>query len=135
MAENAELRSEDLGAHLTESLAQVPRGPFSPAAFDVLKGKTAQYATDLARGAEKLAADQKADIVSAWHVERTAESLTTSSSSKALRRIGAGGGVLVGAAISQFLTVTSTTSPIAMVIAGVVGMIGAIAVAIQWAKE
>src|SRR5213593_2036079 len=78
-------------------------GPFSPAAFQVLKLKVAAYVRSLIVESSKIARRRRADVISSSHVEQASDYSVTSASHRWFRHIGTVGGILLGASLSNFL--------------------------------
>ena len=82
------------------------RPPFSVPAYELLKAKTAEYILDLVTESARLARRSGADDVSATHVQHAAEHLTTAKRSRLYRHIATVGGIMLGGALSNILSMT-----------------------------
>lgn len=111
--------------------------PFSPSAFEDLKEKINEYIIDLVNESVKIAVRYKADIVSKAHVEQASEYLVSSIRRKIFRHLGTVGGIFLGAAVSNFMGLTSATqlSISSILVSGGLGIVGAFMVALHIAKD
>jgi len=85
----------------------IETSPFSSPAFDVLKEKISQFITELVNESIKISKRFRSDTISAAHVERACEYLLISSSRRIFRHIGTIGGILLGASISNILSMAT----------------------------
>jgi hypothetical protein len=111
--------------------------PFSPKAFENLKGKINDYVIELIYESVKIAGRYNADIVSSAHVEQASNNLVSSITRKIYRHIGTVGGIFLGASISNFITLTSSPqlSILSVLVSGGLGIVGSFMVALHIAKE
>ena len=139
MAENSSL-SSDMQKLINDSeqeLVGIDPGPFSVSAFDFLKTKIAEYIIQLVTEAIKISKRHKADTVSANHVQRASEYLFASTSKRIFRHLGTVGGILLGASLSNILSMAGTnqyTTPGILISSGL-GIIGSFLIAIHIAKD
>ena len=82
--------------------------PFSAPAFDRLKYKIFEYTAQLITESAKTAKRHKTDTVSASHVEHSSQFLVSSTSNKVYKHFGTFGGILLGAGISNLLSMITT---------------------------
>lgn len=112
-------------------------GPFSPQAFRALKLKISEYVRALVVESARVSRRRRADIISASHVEQASDYLVTSSSRRWLRHLGTVGGILLGAALSNFLSMTSNNqySTTGVVVSAALAIMGAFGVAFHIGRE
>ena len=82
------------------------RPPFSVPAYEVLRARIAEYISDLVTESARLARRSRADDISATHVQRAAEHLTSASRGRLSRHLGTVGGIMLGGALSNILSMT-----------------------------
>lgn len=118
-------------------LAEVDPGPFSPQAFHVLKLKVSAYVRSLITESAKISRRRRADVVSTAHVEQASDYLVSSSSHRWLRHIGTVGGILLGASLSNFLSMTTASqySGTGVIVSAVLAVVGAFGVALHIGRE
>lgn|GEM_PF-1117699 len=102
---------DDSESNLSDDLKRVTRAdgsrlPFSSPAYEVLRKTIAEYVSDLVTESARIALRSRADDISAAHVERAAEHLTSASRSRFYKHVGTLGGVFLGGALSNILTMT-----------------------------
>jgi hypothetical protein len=121
------------GVHLDS----IDSSPFSPPAFGLLKEKIGQHITELVNESVKVSKRYRADTVSAAHVERASEYLVASTSRKVYRHLGTVGGVLLGAALSNLLSmsVVGQYTGAGTILSAALGVIGAFMIALHIAKD
>lgn len=131
--EQADVLVREAERHLDE----IDPGPFSPQAFHLLKMKVSGYVRSLVLESGRVARRRRADVVSASHVEQASDHLVTSSSGRWLRHLGTVSGILLGAALSNFLAMASTGqySTSGVVVSAALAIIGAFGVAFHIGKE
>ena len=132
-ATQAEAVVTDAGANLDA----IDPSPFSPPAFSVLKEKIARHITELVNESVKVSKRHRADTVSAAHVERASEYLVASTSRKVYRHLGTVGGILLGAALSNLLsmTIAGQYTGAGTILSASLGVIGAFMIALHIAKD
>lgn len=133
-------REREADALLREAehqLASVDPGPFSPQAFHVLKLKVSDYVRALIVESAKISRHRRADVISATHVEQASDYLVTSSSRRWFRHVGTVGGILLGASLSNFLSMTTVNqySATGVIVSAILAVIGAFGVALHIGKE
>lgn len=127
-------REQDADAIMSEAeqrLAEVEPGPFSIQAFDLLKLKVSEHVRSLITESAKISRRRRADVISATNVEEASDYLVNSSSHRWIRHTGTIGGILLGASLSNFLSMTTTEqySTTGVLISAGLSIIGAFAVA------
>ena len=123
-------------ASAEKRLQPVDPGPFSDSAFSLLTSKVSEYIGELISEADKLARRQRADVISAAHVQRATENLISSTERRLFRYVGTIGGILLGAALSNIITAIATEqfSVAGTALASGLGIVGAFAVAFHMAQ-
>lgn len=134
---NRENEADKLVREAERHLDDVDPGPFSPQAFHALKMRVSGYVRSLIVESARISRRRRADVISAAHVEQASDYLVTSSSRRWLRHLGTVGGILLGAALSNFLSMTSSSqySTTGVVVSAVLAIIGAFAVAFHIGRE
>jgi hypothetical protein len=124
-------------ANANNNLQNLDPAPFSKNAFSVLKEKISDYIIQLVSESSKVARRYRADTISATHVDRASEYLITSTSRKFFRHLGTLGGLLLGASLSNLLSMTTsaTYTTLGIVITTGLGLIGAFMVATHISKD
>lgn len=117
---------EEVALKAEEYLQQIDPSPFSAAAFSILKGKIGQYVKDLIHESIKISIRDRADNISTKHVELASERLTVHPRNRLYKHLGTVGGILLGAALSNILTMQASNqfsfqSVLTTVILGIVG--------------
>jgi hypothetical protein len=118
-------------------LDSAPPTLFSPAAYSLLKKKISEYVGELINESLKVSKRRQSDMVSVAHVERASEYLIASTGRRLFRHIGTVGGIFLGAAISNLLTMTSANqfSTLAILVTTALGIVGAFMIALFIAKD
>lgn len=118
-------------------LAGVDTAAFSPQAFRVLKLKIAAYVRSVITESAKISRRKRADVISAAHVEEASDYLVSSPSHRWFRHIGTVGGILLGASLSNFLSMTTTGqySAAGVTVSAVLAVVGAFGVALHIGRE
>jgi len=120
-----------------EQLREIDPSPFSSKAFRALQERVSLYIAELITESTREAKRQELDTISETHVERASEGLVSNSGRKLYRHVGTLGGVLLGASISNLLsmaasnTVTFASAGLTMAL----GVIGAFAIALHIARD
>jgi hypothetical protein len=111
--------------------------PFSPQAFDIVKLKIASYIRSLIVESAKIARRKQSDVISASHVEQASDYLIANTSQRWLRHLGTVGGILLGASLSNFLSMTTANqySAIGVVASALLAVAGAFGVALHIARD
>lgn len=119
------------------ALESIDPSPFSPSAFAALKEKIAEYIVNLVTESIKISHRHQADTVSANHVQRATEYLVSVTSRRFLRHLGTVGGILLGASLSNILSMAGTGeyTLIGVVLSAGFGIIGAFLIALHIGKE
>lgn len=112
-------------------------GPFSPQAFGALKMKISAYVRALILESTKIARRRREDVISASHVEQASDYLVNNSARRWLRHLGTVGGILLGAALSNFLAMASSAQYTAtgVLVSATLGIAGAFGVALHIGSE
>lgn len=136
MAER-ELEADEVLNRAELELRRIAPGPFSPQAFRILKLKVSDYVRSLIVESGKMSRRGRADVISAAHVEQASDYLVTSSSRRWLRHLGTVGGILLGASLSNFLSMTTSNqySATGVVVSALLAAVGAFGVALHIGKE
>lgn len=130
----------DIEDHADQLLREVHRaleyedtGMFSVQAFRALKLKISLYVRSLITESARIARRRKSDMISVAHVDEASDHLTTSTSRRWLRHTGTVGGILLGAGLSSFLSMTTANqyTPAGVVVSAALGVGGAFAVALH----
>jgi hypothetical protein len=121
----------------TLTLASTPIAPFSRAAFSSLKDKISEYIDDLVTESVKVSKRHRADTVSSAHVAHASDYLVASNSRRVFRHLGTVGGILLGAALSNILTMTldNKYSSLGIVVSVSLAVAGTFLVALHIAKD
>jgi hypothetical protein len=103
--------TDDSESNLSDDLKGVTRAdgdrpPFSSQAYELLRDKIAEYVSDLVTESARIARRSRADDISAAHVQRAAEHLTGASRGRFYKHVGTIGGIMLGGALSNILTMT-----------------------------
>ena len=112
--------------------------PFSRNGFYVLQETISAYIEELVDEAIKVSRRNRADDVSATHIEQASAFLTARPYNRVMRHFGTLGGVVLGAGLSSILTYASVAAPIpiaAFVISVAFTGVGAFLVAVHVARE
>jgi len=89
-------------------LQQIDHTPFSSNAFTRLKEKVSEYAIQLITESIKTAKRHQADNVSTANVEQASHYLVSTTSRKFYRHLGTIGGILLGTAVSNVVSMVTT---------------------------
>ena len=118
-------------------LQHVTPTPFSPTAFSRVKEKISDYIVQLVSESIKVSNRQQTDTVSAAHVERASEYLISTSTRRVFKHIGTVGGIFLGAALSNFLSMATTDvyTPRGTLISASLAIIGSFMVALHVGKD
>lgn len=121
------------------ALANIEHKPFSNKAFELVKEKVSIYITELITESVKNSKKSKMDNVSASHVEKASEYLVSKNIRKFSKLLGTIGGVLLGATISNIISMTtysiSEFSIYGIVSTVILGIAGSFLIAINIFKE
>lgn len=134
---NRENQATDLVREAERHVDALDSGPFSSQAFQALKMKVSGYVRALVVESARISRRRGEDVISASHVEQASDYLVTSSSRRWLRHLGTVGGILLGAALSNFLAMTSSSqySTTGVVVSAALAIIGAFGVALHIGRE
>lgn len=111
--------------------------PFSERGFDRVMEAVSDYIDVLTGEAYRIARRGRADTISDEHVEEAANHLLTTRARSVFRHLGTVGGILLGTAISQLVTMLSENkfSSVGVVLTATFGILGAFLIALHMAKE
>ena len=104
LAPNQQSELQQIVATAEQELRNTGHTPFTPKAFERLKEKISEYAVQLIAESVKVARRRESEIVSTQNVEHASQYLVSSTSRKVYRHIGTIGGILLGVAGSNFLS-------------------------------
>jgi hypothetical protein len=123
--------------YATSQLASVDPSPFSADAFEVLKQKVADYVRAVVTESMKMAKRHDADTISPTYVEDANRLLVSSSGRRWIRHLGTLGGILLGAALSNLLAMTTAEkySAVAILVTAGLGIVGAFMIALHIARD
>lgn len=118
-------------------LASVEPTPFSPNAFATLREKINRYIIQLIDESLKVAKRYRSDTISAAHVDRAAEYLVSDTSRRFFRHLGTVGGIFLGAALSNLLSMATlgSYSGTGVAVTTGLGIIGAFLIALHIARD
>ena len=135
MRERREL--QDALADAQQRLLDGDAGPFSTGAYRQLQTEITDYITSLVRTATNTARRHRADIVSLSDVQKAADYLSSDPAARFSRHIGTVGGILVGAAVSNALTMVTTEvlTVTGVAVTVVLTLVGAFMVAFHIARD
>lgn len=119
------------------ALDSIGSAPFSEAGFRELETKIEQYIDNLIFESVRVMERQSADVVAPRYVVEASESLASGRRSRIYVLVGTMGGILLGASVSSFVDMAKSQSVTAAqaVTAGVLGIVGAAMIALQFARE
>lgn len=115
-----------------KSLSKVENPSFSNNAYNLLKQKITNYISELVDESIKNSKREKADVVSASHVEKSSKYLVATNKNKTKQAIGTFGGFLLGGSISNIIgmAIAGTVIPYYVtIILFLIAIIGALMVA------
>jgi histone H3/H4 len=92
------------------AINQIDQTTFSPSAFATLKDKIGEYIENLVNESVKVSKRHRADTVSSAHVQRAAEYLVAITSRRFFRHLGTVGGIILGASLSNILSMVGNNS-------------------------
>lgn len=120
-----------------DQLKAVDPSPFSPQGFTVLKEKVAEYVGALVSESVKMMKRHDADTVSPTYVEDANRYLMSSAGRRWVRHLGTVGGILLGAALSNLLSMTTAErySTLAVLVTVAFAIGGTFMVALHISKE
>lgn len=119
-------------------LASTDPSPFSPTAFKELRNTINEFIGDLIDESLKISRRHQSEVISANYVRQASEHLIASRSRRIFRHLGTVGGIMLGGAISNILSMaqTGTSFPMLGTLVSVgVGLVGSFLVAIHVAKD
>lgn len=118
-------------------LGSLGPSPFSAPAFENLKDKIARYIAEVIAESVKVAKRHRADTVSAAHVDQASDYLVSDASRRFFRHIGTIGGILLGASISNLLTMVTANqySATSIGVTTALAIVGAFMIALHIAKD
>lgn len=118
-------------------LRDIEYSPFSSQAFSKLKEEIGKYIIQLISESIRISRHHQADIVSATHVEQASDRLVSSTGGRFFRHLGTIGGILLGASLSNMLsmTVIAQYSILSTLVSASLGIIGSFMIALHIAKD
>lgn len=118
-------------------LQGIDKTPFTPAALAVLKEQVNSHIIDLIAESIRLAKRQNVDLVSPVHVERASRYLVGRPTRRSVRLLGLLGATFLGASVSTLLGAIGSAGaqPVLIVVASVVGIVGALLVGLHIENE
>jgi histone H3/H4 len=118
-------------------LQGVDHTPFSPKAFGRLKQKISEYTVQLISESVKVAHRHHSESVSTSDVERASQYLVSSTTNKLYKHLGTVGGILLGTAASNMLSMITTNQYTinGIIVTFVLTLLGGGMVAIHIVKE
>jgi hypothetical protein len=138
MSENLPYKPvQELIEQADAELAKFGDRPFSEAGFATLKEKMSGYIASLILESSRRAKRHQADVISAADVEKADEYLIASSHRKLTRNIGTIGGIVLGAGVSNVMSIITTNqfTPSGIVTTVLFCVIGTAMIAYQFAKD
>ena len=132
--------STDLAKALQQAQAELTGldpHPFSSQAFATLQEKITKYVAQLVDESAKVAKRHRADTISEAHVQTASDYLISDTSRRFFRHLGTLGGILLGAALSNLLSMSSANKypPLAVLLTTALGIIGAFLIAFHIARD
>ena len=120
-----------------KELNSLEESPFSPSAFEALKGRIGLFISELVTESIRVAKRHSADTVSSSHIEKASDFLVTSSGKRFFRHLGTIGGALIGAGISNILAMTTSSqfSTLGVAVTSGLSIVGAFLIALHIAKD
>lgn len=108
-----------------------------PRALDALKRIIDTFISELTEESIKISKRHRADNVAESHVETAAQHLLAEAPARIFRHLGTIGGILLGAAISNLLSIITTKvmTPVSVSVTTTVSIVGAFLVALHVARE
>ncbi|HEY0558320.1 MAG TPA: hypothetical protein VGG20_28980 [Thermoanaerobaculia bacterium] len=108
-------------------------GAFSPQAFSELKVRVAMYIRALITDSARIAKRRRSDSISIADIEAASDHLGFTAGRRWLRHTGTVGGILLGAALSNFLAMTTANqyNATGVIASAVMAVAGAFAVALH----
>jgi len=126
-----------IGRRVGDLLARPDALPFSASAVEELKARFESHVIELVSESGRIARRQQADVISSAYVRQAGDRLVVRKAQRRLALAGSIGGVLVGVALPSLLDVAAgkQMSPIQIVGAAVLGMLGVLLFAVQFFRE
>ena len=111
--------------------------PFSEAAFERLKNHMGAYAVELIKESVKKAKRHQAEGVSSSDVQQASQYLVASTSHRIYRHSGTFGGLLLGSALSNILSMITTSQYgfIGVIVTFILTLIGTFLIAVHIVKD
>ena len=105
------MSSDDSESNLSDDLKRITgpdgdRPPFSAHAYEVLRTTIVEYVSDLVTESARIARRGRADDISATHVQHAADHLSSATRGRFYRHVGTLGGIMLGGALSNLLSMT-----------------------------
>lgn len=133
----SEKNPDDMSNLAEETLDDIDPTPFSPSAFDFLKKRILSFSSELIVESRRTSKRHKSDMVSVTHVEKASDYLVTSKSRRFARHLGTIGGILCGAAFSNFLAMAlaETYATAGVLLSAGFAVVGSFLVAFNIARD
>jgi hypothetical protein len=127
----------DIANHARTALRAANPSPFSTPAFTALQERIEQHIDELILESVRIMSRHQADTVSPAYVAQASENLVAGRRRKIFTFVGTLGGILLGAAVSGFVDMARASAVTAQqaLTAGLLGVVGAIMIALQFARE
>ncbi len=128
---------EEIIQRAENELGQIDPIPFSPQAFKTLKERTSENIRSIISESIKVSRRNRADIISASDVEKATEYLNSNYQRKWIRHLGTLGGIFLGTALSNFLSMTTSSqyTTTGVIVSAVLAIIGTFGVAFHIAND
>lgn len=110
---------------------------FSAPAYEMIKERIHGFISELVQESVKQSRRRRADLVSRPHVELASDYLIARPAQRLSRQLGTFGGILIGAALAQFLAMTleNQYTTVSVSVSAVLGVVGSFLVAFQLARD
>lgn len=130
-------RVAEVGRAAERLLSGAAPAPFSRSGFRRLRESIDDFVDAVTDEAYRISNRARADTVSAAHVDEAVKHLVAQRSRSVFRHLGAIGGILLGSAVSQLITMLSDAkfTPLGVSLTAVLGVVGAFLVALHMARD
>lgn len=111
---------------------------FTPKGFDKLKEKINSYIINLINESYNVSKIHKSENICPDYIEEASNHLIAKTKNRFQTTMGALGGICLGAAISNYLTMSTaaqTTSTYSAIVTGIFGIVGGVLIAYQWIHD
>lgn len=132
-----EININQITEDAVSQIDQIGPAPFSPSGFNTLKEKISEYIVNLISESIKVSRRHQADTVSSNHVQRATEYLVSVTSRRFFRHLGTVGGILLGASLSNILSMAGTNqyTTLGVILSASLGITGAFLIALHIGKD